>query len=455
MVTNKYIPIIYYNKSDNMNAKDYMGKKVIVTGKNGVFKGDVEGIVLPNENSDIMVIKVSSGYNVAVNLSNIASIEVVDNKKNTLKKAVFEEIKQNSNLKKVAIISMGGTIASRVDYETGGVSPQFSAEDLLRATPEIMNLAKIETIALRNTFSENMDDADWIALSEEIKNVVNKNFDAIIIAHGTDTMHYSSALISFMCETQGIPIVFVGSQRSSDRGSSDSAYNLLGALVFAVESNKSGVFVAMHDSMNDNRIAIHLGTKVRKMHSSRRDAFKSINVLPVAYVDLVVESSKIKSQKVYYNNNYNELLDISLGSCEISNKLSSKVGLLKFHPGLNENVLKYFLQENEILIVEGTGLGHINTKLISLLKKSKCICFMTTQTIYGRINLNVYTTGRELLTAGVIGLEDMLPETAYVKAKYVLGKFPNAEKDKEKIKELMITNLKGEISERTNSNAFE
>jgi len=438
-----------------MEFESLVGKRVTVSGKGQVFDGLIEGYVLPNDDKSVLVLKLDSGYNVAVKKENVDAINVVDEKKKQVKKAELNVVQQNPSLKKVAIISMGGTIASRVDYETGGVSPQFTSEDLLRATPEIAEIAQIDSIALRSTFSENIKDDDWIALTESINKYVKNNYDGIIVAHGTDTLHYSSAAISFMCEELGIPVVFVGAQRSSDRGSSDSAYNLLGALTFCVESKKAGVFIAMHNSIDDNRIAIHLGTKVRKMHSSRRDAFKSINVTPVAYVDLEVSGGKIHSKKVVYNENYSNLSNIQKGKSKVSLELSQEVDLLKFYPGMNPDVFNFYAQNDKALIIEGTGLGHVSTEIYesikNAIKSNGLIVFMTTQTLYGRLSMNVYTRGRELLQAGVVSLEDMLPETAYVKAKYVLGKT----QDVEKIKELMKTNLKGEISTRTNPDAFE
>lgn len=436
-----------------MIEKEYLGKKVIVKGKGNIFNGEVEGYVLPNEDKNLIVVKLDSGYNVAVKKENVKEIKVIDEKSKAVKKAELIKIEPNKNLKKIAILSMGGTIASRVDYETGGVSPQFSAEDLLRATPEINEIAQIDTFIVRNTWSENISDDDWIALSEKIFELTKKGiYEGIIVAHGTDTMHYSSAMLSFMFEELGIPIVFVGSQRSSDRASSDSAYNLLGALTFIVESKKSGVFVAMHDSMSDNKIAIHLGTKVRKMHTSRRDAFKSINVMPLAYVNLEITAGKIKSKSVQFNDGYTLLNNKDLKDIvKVSLELSKDIALLKFYPGMKPDVFEYFSDKYKAIILEGTGLGHVSTEIYNAIKKSKALIFMVPQTIYGRLNMNVYTRGRELLSAGVISLEDMLPETAYVKAKYVLGKT----KDRNKIIELMKTNLKGEISAQTNPNAFE
>ena len=429
-----------------MNDK-YVGCKVMVEGKGNVFSGKAEGIVLPNEDKSIIVVKLVSGYNIAINNDNIKSIKVLEKAKTNSLNVKTEKIIQNKSLKKVAIISMGGTIASRVDYKTGGVSPQFTSGDLISAIPEIKELAQIDAIALRNTWSENISDKDWVVLAKEIEKLAS-NYDGIIVTHGTDTMHYSSSMLSFMLEELSVPVVFVGAQRSSDRPSSDSAYNLIGALTFIRDTKRAGVFLAMHNSTEDNVIAIHLGTKVRKMHSSRRDAFKSINYLPVSYVTLDLAAGKVKKTELMETDLTNGV--IKSKTTKISIKLSDSVSLVKFYPGMDPKIITQLSKMHDCLIIEGTGLGHVSTEVLDSIKKSKSIIFMTTQTLNGRLNMNVYTRGKELISAGVTSLDDMLPETAYVKAKYVLGKTKN----KKEIIEFMTSNLKGELSDRSLFNEF-
>lgn len=427
--------------------EDYYNKEVLIKGKGNVFNGEIKGIVLKNTNPDLIVLKLDMGYNIALKKDNIESIKIIADVKLKPKENKISEIKMNKD-KSVCLISLGGTIASKVDYEFGGVSSQFTSEDLLLAIPELKELANIDTITLSNKFSENIEYDDWVLLANKIKEV-NKKYDAIIVAMGTDTLHYTSSAISFMIEKINIPIVFVGSQKSSDRPSTDAPYNLIGAISFALESKKAGVFVAMHYNYNDNIIAIHLGTKVRKMHSTRRDAFKSINVMPYAFVNLDLNSGQISKKEVIINQNLDILPNINDEDIIINTKLSDKVSILKYYPNINQDLVKYILEKNEIVIIEGVGLGHINTNLHNLLKKSNALLFMTSQTINGRVNLNVYATGREELNLGIIGLEDMLTETAYIKAKYLLANYPIKD-----IKSLMLKNLKGELSDRTEITDF-
>ena len=428
----------------------YIGKKVKIKGKGNVFDGVVEGIVLPNENKDIYVLKLKSGYNIVVKKENVKSIEIISDKNKSKKEILDLDIKQNKNLPKVAIISMGGTIASKVDYETGGVSAQFKASDLLLAIPEIKELAFIDTFALSNILSENINQTHWFLLLDKIKEYVEKGFEGIIVAHGTDTLHYSSSVMSFLLEKIGIPVVFVGAQRSSDRPSSDAAYNLIGALKFIIDSKKAGVFIGMHDNLNDNKIVINLGVRVRKLHSSRRDAFRPINYKPIAIVDLELKGGEITSAKTEFKKYYDLLESKEIKKIKIFKKLSDKVGLIKYFPTLKPEIFKQFTDNFDIVIIEGTGLGHVSTIFLDVIRNSKSMFFMTTQTIFGRVNMDVYTTGRELQEAGVIGLEDMFPEVAFVKAKYVLAKIGDLDKEhKDKIKELMLKNLKGELKDKT------
>ncbi len=424
--------------------KEFIGKYVTIIGKGHIYDSSVSGFVLPTSDSSIVVIKLDSGYNVAINKDNIESIKIEPKEQDNTQSIQSAEnpVSINKLQKKVAIISIGGTIASKVDYKTGGVSSQFSSEDLVRAIPEVTSIANIETFALRSIFSENVSNEDIVDLAKSIDSYIKKGFDGIIVTHGTDTMHYSASLISFMFESLGIPIVFVGSQRSSDRPSSDSAYNLVGALSFIVNTKKAGVFIAMHSTSDDNSIAVHLGVRARKMHSTSRDAFKSINSSHIASVSLDLRHGSVSDNSVLYDESYYNLNDLEKGLSKVNLNLSSEVAIVKFYQDMDADVFKYFCDKYKAVIIEGTGLGHISSRLISVAKKSKAILFITSQTIYGRVNLSVYSTGREMIEAGIIGLEDMTSESAYSKAKVALGLYSK----REDIIKYMLTNKAQEIS---------
>lgn len=424
-----------------MNTKDYFNKEVEVKGKGNVFLGVVKGQVIPNENKDLLVLKLDSGYNVAIKVDNIETIKIIsDTKINLNKPKTNLNSEKNPKLKTICIISLGGTIASRVDYASGGVSSQFNSEDLVHAIPEIKELANIETISLMSKFSENVDSKDWIVLANVIKENVSK-YDGFVIAMGTDTLQYTSSALNFILDIS-LPIVFVGAQRSSDRPSSDASYNLLGALSFINSTKKAGVFVAMHYNLNDETVAIHLASRVKKMHSTRRDAFKTVNALPYAFVNLNLNSGKIISNEVIINEDLDFLKPI-FKDCKLNSNISDKVCLFKIYPDVSEKLFDFILSNNEVVILEGFGMGHLPNKLFPIVKKSKAKLFMCSQTIAGKVNLNVYSTGREQLDLGIIPLENMLSEIAYVKAKIFA-------KEKDFIN-LMQKNLKGEIIERSES----
>ncbi len=404
-----------------------------------VKKGDkiFEGYLLPRyetEDKNYVTIKLKNGYNVGFKIDEIEIEEIGDVK--IEKKYLSEKLEQKESLPKIMIVGTGGTISSKIDYETGAVKPAFTTEEILRNNPELMNIARIDTEVLFNILSENMKPIHWKKIARRVAEILNSGYYGVIIAHGTDTMHFTSAALSFMLKNLYKPVVLVGSQRSSDRPSTDAFLNLYSATIVAT-SDIAEVVVVMHSSSNDDSCYIHRGTRVRKMHTSRRDAFKSINSLPIG----IVENGKIKTFIPYRKRKEGE-------EVYVDDELNENVFLLKIFPGIDKEIVAKIVEKFDGIVIEGTGLGHAPEDLLDVFKwgieQGKIIC-MTSQTLYGRVNMNVYSTGRKLLSIGVIPLEDMLPEVAYVKLMYVLGKT----KDYNKVRELMLKNIAGEISERT------
>jgi glutamyl-tRNA(Gln) amidotransferase subunit D len=410
--------------------------------KNGTV---YEGRAMPSMEGFI-TIKMKSGYNAGFSKDKVR-ITLLENRGGNANiagkagrecKPVREKLLEpEKKLPKIAILSTGGTIASKIDYRTGAVTSQFTADDILAAIPELREIADFKGRVISSILSENMDSESWQNLARAIVEEIEAGADGVIVTHGTDTMMYTAAALSFMIETP-VPIVIVGSQRSADRPSSDNAMNAICAALVAI-SDIAEVSVVMHGTTSDDFCEIHRGTKVRKMHTSRRDAFKSVNSFPIGIVD--------------YNTREIEKFIDYIGRREKSLKfkpgMEPKCALVKFTPGADPAVLDYYIENRyRGLVLEGTGLGHISTKWIPSIQKAtdaKIPVIITSQCLNGRICDRVYDTGRDMIKAGAIEGEDTLPETALVKMMWVLGQTDEFDIAVKMLRE----DISGEINERT------
>ncbi len=396
-----------------------------------------EGTLMPHHefsSPDVLILKVKSGYNVGISVTPETKVEVLG------QPAVHEKkespVEFHEGLPKIVLIGTGGTIASYVDYRTGAVHPALSTSDMVNAVPEIRDLANIDARVLFSIFSENMDPAHWQELAKAVAEEINNGADAVIIPHGTDTMGYTAAALSFMLGDVPKPVILVGAQRSSDRPSSDASSNLMACVRFATKADRSGVFVVMHDTPGDDSFAVHQGTRVRKMHTSRRDAFHSINALPVAHLDkdgnmeVRTDGPKVRDAEVV-----------------VKESMEKSCVLLQYYPGMDPALFEPVFMKSKGVVIAGSGLGHVCEGMIPLIRKASengTVVVMTSQCLNGRTNLNVYNTGRDMLKAGAITVLDMLPETAYVKLMWALANTDSVEA----AKELMQTPLACEMSDR-------
>jgi len=385
-----------------------------------------------------VVIKLKSGYNVGIRITPDTKMERIG-KGAKPAFATPPPPEQNPQLPKVTIISTGGTIASRVDYRTGAVRPALTASDLYSVVPELANIARIDAHILFSLFSENITPKHWTEIAKAVSKQISKGIDGVVIAHGTDTMGYTAAALSFALQDLPVPVILVGSQRSADRPSSDAATNLIGAVTTAGKAPFAEVAVAMHETTSDTSIVLHRGTKVRKCHTSRRDTFKSVNTTPIA---------RVQNQKITMLTEEYRKRD-STRKFTLKSEFDEKVALIKFYPGMNPATIDWYV-ENDYrgMILEGTGLGHVGSYIFKAIRNAvehNIIVGMTSQCIWGRVDMNVYDQGRDLLALGVIPLEDMLPETAAVKLMWIFGQT----KDLEEAKKLLKTNIAGEFSPRT------
>jgi glutamyl-tRNA(Gln) amidotransferase subunit D len=414
-----------------------IGDIIKITSKSKIY----QGILIPRSElgeHTTIIIKMKSGYNIGIQATTEVKIEKIG--KGTKPTFASPPLpKQNPKLPHVVIMSTGGTIASRVDYRTGAVRSAISASDLYGVVPELSDVAQVDTEIVFSLYSENITQQHWTELAQAVAKRIKQGVDGVVIAHGTDTMAYTSAALSFALQNLPIPIILVGAQRSSDRPSSDAATNLIGAVKAAGEAPFAEVGLAMHETVSDAAIVVHRGTKVRKCHTSRRDTFKSINGFPIAKVkDLQVTMETEKYQRRDLNKKLN-----------LKPNFSEKVALVKFYPGLDPAIIDYYVEKGmKGILLEGSGLGHVSKFCFEAIKKAVAkgvVVALASQCIWGRVNMNVYDTGRDLLSFGVIPLDDMFPETALVKLMWVLGQTSNP---KEAIA-LLKTNIAGEYSPRS------
>ncbi|MDS0222078.1 Glu-tRNA(Gln) amidotransferase subunit GatD [Haloarcula sp. S1AR25-5A] len=395
-----------------------------------------EGVLLPSSTPDHLVVKLDGGYNVGIDRED-ASVDVLESDVYDVESAQDEQgqsaIEFDDDLPTVSLISTGGTIASTVDYRTGAVTAQFDAEDVLRAVPDLAGMANYRGRVVANILSENMTPAVWQDLAQAVHEEIEAGADGIVVMHGTDTMQYSASALSFMLDTP-VPIVFTGSQRSADRPSSDNVMNAVSA-VEAATSDCAEVLVCMHADESDDRCALHRGTRVRKNHTSRRDAFETVGAKPLGEVDYDIDSEST----VTFHREYTERDSVDLA---LHDDIETDVELLKFSPGMDTTLLEAAADGSEGIVIEGTGLGHVNTDWIGTIEDLDIPVVMTSQCLEGRVCDRVYDTGRDLLDAGVIEGEDMLPGTAKVKLMWALA-------NSDDVADTMQEPLAGEIQQRS------
>ncbi|MCK5148707.1 Glu-tRNA(Gln) amidotransferase subunit GatD [bacterium] len=409
-------------------------------------RGRFQGIILPraeNDDDRHVVLKLITGYNVGVEISTIQSMKEIGyreaNYKIPEKEFPFSPEKPN-----VKLFGTGGTIASRLDYRTGAVIPAFSPGELYGAVPELADICNLTTDKLFAVFSENMGPQQYITLAKAIGEQIEKGIDGIMIGHGTDTMHHTAAALSFMVQDAPIPIVMVGSQRSSDRPSSDAALNLIHAATTAAHSDIAEVMVCMFGPTSDEYGLLHRGTRVRKMHSSYRSTFRTLGDIPLATVTA-------KGVRPIHQDYKRRRKDCDVNILPF---FEEKVAMVYYYPNMQPDIIDSLVDNGyRGIIIAGTGLGHINKPVYPAIEravKKGVTIYMTVQTLWGYVHMFVYDTGRDLMAKGIIPAENMLPEVAYVKLGWALGQ----SEDLDEVKRLMLTPISTEITEREPYNGY-
>ncbi len=407
--------------------------------------------ILIDKKEDVTVIKLENGYNIGIDNKKIKKVEMLEKGKEI-------EIKYKGStgpkkgLPKISILHTGGTIASKVDYRTGGVYSSFRPEDLLGMFPELGDIAAFDSRLIANMWSEDLRFKHFSVIAEAVEAEIKKGVEGIIIGMGTDNLAVAAAGLTFALEQVNVPVIFVGAQRSSDRGSSDAAMNLICAAEFITKTDFAGVALCMHDYTSDERCVILPACKTKKLHSSRRDAFKPVNDSPIALVDY--KTRKVQFKKADHAKKGGKLV--------VKPKFEEKTGLVKMHVNFFAEQLSCF-KGYKGLVIEGMGLGQMpgevtnewaedNKDIFPAVKRlvdSGCVVVMTTNTIFGRVNMNVYSKGRDLVELGVVPGQDMLAETALVKLSWLLGNHTA-----EEAKKLIGKDLRGEINPRISETEF-
>jgi glutamyl-tRNA(Gln) amidotransferase subunit D len=423
-------------------------KKVRVWGQTHIktTRGDFQGTVLPraeNDDDQHIVLKIATGYNVGIDIKTITNMKETGYKKANYK-IPEKEFPYTPGLPKVKLFGTGGTIASRLDYRTGAVIPAFSPGELYGAVPELADICNLTTEKVFAVFSENMGPKQYVALAKAIGKEIENGIDGIVIGHGTDTLHHTGAALTFMVQNSQVPIVLVGSQRSSDRPSSDAALNLMHAMHAAGHSDIAEVMICMFGPTSDEYGLLHKGTRVRKMHSSYRSTFRTIGDTPLARVS--------RKEIIPIKKNYNHRRKDK--NVKILPYFNDKVTMLYYYPGMKPDTIDNLVDAGyKGIIFVGTGLGHVNKELYPAIERAHAKgvhMYMTLQTIWGYVHMFVYDTGRDMMAKGIIPTGNMLPEVAWVKLSWVLGQTD----DPDEIKKLMLTPINDEITEREPVNGY-
>jgi glutamyl-tRNA(Gln) amidotransferase subunit D len=403
-------------------------------------KGRYAGIILPRSetaDADHIVLKLSNGYNIGLLADTVVSMTERGTRKADYR-IPEKEFPRDPEKPDVKLFGTGGTIASRLDYRTGAVIPAFSPGELYGSVPELADICNLETEKLYGVFSENMGPEQYIATAKKIGEEIGRGTTGIVVGHGTDTMHHTAAILSFMVQDSPVPIVMVGSQRSSDRPSSDAALNLINAVKAAAEGDIAEVMVCMFGPTSDQYGLLHRGTRVRKMHSSYRSTFRTIGDIPLAMVD----AGGITRLREDYRPRRKDR------DVKINTAFEEKVTILYYYPNMLPDMVDALVDNGyRGIVIAGTGLGHVNKPLYPALEraaKAGVHIYMTVQTLWGYTQMYVYETGREIMGLGVVPAANMLPEVAFMKLSWTLGQTD----DPDEVKRIMLTPVNGEITER-------
>lgn len=422
------------------------GDRVRVLSKKNVF----EGVLLPSpelgSNPFTLIVKLDNGYNVGIAAKG-SKIQKLEGAVALDHVAPFVP-DARADVPNLSLVATGGTISTKVDYQTGGVYMLSDPGELLAKVPELSDVANIHRIESPfRMASEDMTPKTWQELSKAVVKELNSDSQGVIVTHGTDILGYTAAALSFMVQNQNKPVAVTGAQRSPDRGSFDGGMNLVCAAQFA-KSNCAEVAVVLHGTLSDDYCLANVGTKTRKMHSSRRDAFRTINAQPWA---------KIWPDKApHFLRNDFRVRNGETAKGDV--RFEEKVAHVKPWPGASGELIDFLVEKKyRGIVVEAWALGHVPATsahswipaIQNAVEKGVAVC-ITSQSLYGRVHPFVYANLRKASFSGALYLEDLLPETAFVKLGCALGRF----KDGKKVRQFMLENVAHEYNDRLQSADF-
>jgi len=323
------------------------------------------------------------------------------------------------------MIGTGGTIASRAT--SGGLDPQMTLEEILMYVPGVSDICEVDTFQLCNVDSTNISPDHWTKLVNTIKENYER-YDGFVICHGTDTMAYTAAALSYMIQNSTKPIILTGAQKPINLEVTDSKTNLFDSFLYACYDGASGVQIVFNGK-------VILGTRARKTHTKSLQAFSSINY---PYLAVILDGHIIQY-----------IRQEKAGNPVFYNKLNTKVGLFKLIPGTNADVLSYLLEKNDAVIIESYGVGGIPTLpqyhymdvIQKWTSKGKTVV-MTTQVPNEGSDMNIYKVGFNLKSkVNILEAYDMITEAVVCKLMWILGQT----KKPEEIEKLFYTTVSNDI----------
>jgi L-asparaginase type I len=328
----------------------------------------------------------------------------------------------------VHLLPTGGTISER-STGTGAVPEQGSIDRLLSQLSDLGIDVRIQETMIGKG-SANFTPSDWIRISEIVTDALQKGTHGIVILHGTDTMHYTAAALSFMLSGLNLPVVLTGSMIPGGDSASDALFNLRNAILVAAFADLAEVSIVFSADPEKHRGVILRGSRARKIHSVEIDAFTSVNIPPLGYIS----QGRILRTQV-------ESKRRGEGKVKLLNQFNTNVVFVKGHPALTGQTLRRFLEGASGAVLEGTGAGHIRNELVEEIASFGQPVVMSTQTLLGGVKWGMYATDVSYLqTKNLISAGDMTSETALVKLMWALGQGGD-------VRATMHKNMAGELTE--------